>query len=470
MALVAAAAEIDALRTAATTAVGGVQQYTSCTLPADVSGNSMDPANVVFARAPATAEVDGCAVCGAPAAQRCANCLAARYCGKAHQRAHWTKGGHKAACRPYVVATSPELGRHWVAARDVAVGEVLLEEQPLAVGPKAGTPPVCLTCYAPAAGRVCSACGWPVCGPRCETAPVHRLAECSLIRGHFDARRAAAYCFVLPLRCMLLRDDHRRGQAFRSLQSHLDRRLDTPLYRAYAVNVAAFALDRLGLRAAGHDERSALHAAAVLDTNAFEVRRPGGRKFRVVYADASMMAHSCTPNTKHVFAGDVADGWPSIRVVAAVPIARGSPVTATYTQTLWCTRDRRQHLLAAKCFECACPRCADPSELGTHLGSAACRACVRGRALADTAGRWVCATCGQRSEHVDVAEAERVVRSLDRTDFTGFERFLERVRGGTMAPLHSDHYVTVGVKYALAQLYGDRIPGYTRNHINIKFM
>lgn len=405
-------------------------------------------------------EAEGCAVCGAPAAQRCANCLTVRYCGKVHQRAHWTKGGHKSTCRPYVVATSPELGRHWVTVRDVAVGEVLLEERPLAVGPKAGSPPVCLTCYAPATGYACSACGWPVCGPRCEAAPVHRLAECSLVRGHFDPNRTAVYCFVLALRCMLFRDDPGRNQAFRSLQSHLDRRLDTPLYRAYAVNVAAYVLDRLGLRAAGHDERSALHAAAVLDTNAFEVRRPGGRKFRAVYADASMMAHSCTPNTKHVFVGDVADGWPSIRVLATVPIGRGSPVTATYTQTLWCTRDRRQHLLAAKCFECACERCTDPSELGTHLGSVTCVACGRGHAVTDTTGWWQCTSCGQQSENVDVTEAELLVRSLDKTDCTGFERFLERVRGGAMSPLHADHYVTVGVKYALAQLYSDRIPSY----------
>jgi hypothetical protein len=60
---------------------------------------------------------------------------------------------------------------------------------------------------------------------------------------------------------------------------------------------------------------------------------------------------------------------------------------------------------------------------------------------------------------VDVTEAERVVRALDKTDCTGFERFLERVREGTMTPLHDDHYVTVGVKYALIQLYADRIPG-----------
>lgn len=409
---------------------------------------------------------DSCAVCGRPAAQRCANCATTRYCGRAHQRAHW-KDGHKTACHPYAVTASPELGRHWVAARDIAAGEVLLEERPLVVGPKAGSPPVCLACYAPATGRACSACGWPVCGPRCEAAPVHRLAECSLIAGHYDARRSAAYCFVMPLRCMLLDDSDRgRGAVFRSLQSHLDRRIDTPLYRAYAVNVAAFVLDRLGLRrsadgdAGPHDERSALEAAAVLDTNAFEVRRQGNRKFRAVYERASMMAHSCTPNTKHVFVGDPADGCPVIRITAAVAIGRGCPVTATYTQTLWCTRDRLRHLRAAKCFDCGCPRCADPSELGTHFGSAACPACTTGRAPAVADRPWRCTGCGGKTDGgATLDEAEEHVRSLGKADRAGFERFVEQVYAGEWPLLHADHYIAVGAKYALAQLYNDRISG-----------
>ncbi|XP_060852323.1 SET domain-containing protein SmydA-8-like [Rhopalosiphum padi] len=377
--------------------------------------------------------------------------------------------GHAAAPPPYEVAESPELGRHWVAVRDIAAGEVLLEERPLVVGPKAGSPPVCLTCYAPDSGYRCSACGWPVCGPRCQAAPVHRDAECPLIGGHYDGRRSAAFCFVTPLRCMLLlhQPDGRRATEFRSLQSHLDDRLDTPLYRAYAINVAAFVLDRLGLRSAGyaHDHRSALEAAAVLDTNAFEVRRPGGRKFRAVYARASLMAHCCTPNTKHVFVGDAADGQPTIRVVATVPIARGCSVTATYTQTLWCTRDRRRHLSAAKCFECTCARCTDPEELGTHMGSAACGGqCPSGRATA--AGRWLCATCGRPAADPEAVQAVRAVGVLSKTrDCAGFEQFLERVRGGTMPPLHDNHHVAVGVKYALAQLYDDRISDLTAKQL-----
>lgn len=43
-----------------------------------------------------------------------------------------------------------------------------------------------------------------------------------------------------------------------------------------------------------------------------------------------------------------------------------------YTHALWSTRIRREHLLATKYFACQCKRCADPTELGTHLGTLKC--------------------------------------------------------------------------------------------------
>jgi hypothetical protein len=39
-----------------------------------------------------------CALCGGAAPHQCARCKGARYCGKAHQLAHWKAGGHRAAC------------------------------------------------------------------------------------------------------------------------------------------------------------------------------------------------------------------------------------------------------------------------------------------------------------------------------------------------------------------------------------
>lgn len=53
-------------------------------------------------------------------------------------------------------------------------------------------------------------------------------------------------------------------------------------------------------------------------------------------------------------------------------IYRGDHLSTMYTHALWATRARRSHLLETKYFSCHCKRCADPTELGTHLGTLKC--------------------------------------------------------------------------------------------------
>ena len=47
----------------------------------------------------------------------------------------------------------PGMGRFIIATRDLKPGELILAESPLAVGPMAVTPPVCLVCYKSVDGR-----------------------------------------------------------------------------------------------------------------------------------------------------------------------------------------------------------------------------------------------------------------------------------------------------------------------------
>lgn len=39
---------------------------------------------------------------------------------------------------------------------------------------------------------------------------------------------------------------------------------------------------------------------------------------------------------------------------------------------------RRDHLKQGKYFDCACPRCSDPTELGTHMSTMKCHKCDPG--------------------------------------------------------------------------------------------
>ena len=55
--------------------------------------------------------------------------------------------------------------------------------------------------------------------------------------------------------------------------------------------------------------------------------------------------------------------------------AKGTIISASYTQPLWNTINRREHLLMSKCFNCACPRCSDPTEFGSYLSCFNCAEC-----------------------------------------------------------------------------------------------
>jgi hypothetical protein len=82
------------------------------------------------------------------------------------------------------VVENETLGRHLIATRDLKVGEVILQEEPLVAGPSQVTPPVCLGCYSlltEECATACPDCGWPVCSEKCARSSAHR-AECDITK------------------------------------------------------------------------------------------------------------------------------------------------------------------------------------------------------------------------------------------------------------------------------------------------
>lgn len=53
-------------------------------------------------------------------------------------------------------------------------------------------------------------------------------------------------------------------------------------------------------------------------------------------------------------------------------IAPGDHLSICYTDPLWGRRARICHLIETKFFLCRCPRCSDPTEIGTHFNSVRC--------------------------------------------------------------------------------------------------
>lgn len=63
----------------------------------------------------------------------------------------------------------------------------------------------------------------------------------------------------------------------------------------------------------------------------------------------------------------------------AAEIMKGDIISLSYTQPLKSTLDRRLHLKEAKCFDCFCDRCKDPTEFGLYASSIMCTSCKSGK-------------------------------------------------------------------------------------------
>ena len=130
-----------------------------------------------------------------------------------------------------------------------------------------------------------------------------------------------------------------------------------------------------------------------MDTNCFEIRQDG-LNLRAMYRIACLISHDCTPNTRHTFGkgldlnlyattdigklGRISHDNKNnlLRSFAFSSLAdKDSVISASYTQSLWNTPQRREHLRMSKCFWCACDRCRDPSEFGTWLTCSICPEC-----------------------------------------------------------------------------------------------
>lgn len=431
-----------------------------------------------------------CNICFAPSTLCCSKCREVFYCDKTHQQLDW-KAHKKLCCAKYAIARSPELGRYMIAKTDIKAGEIILKEIPLVFGPKTASYPICLGCDRLLTVRPmirCSKCGWPICGADCRYLERRHRKECQLMssKGYFNAsvslnstRIESSYCCITPLRCLLL--DEPRLKRFFTLQSNLDALESSSLYEVHKRSLVPFVRDVLKL---DYDQRTVLRTVAVLDTNCFEVKRPSDRvKIRAVYATASMLSHDCRPNTKHAIDGDEYE----LRLIAVEDIPKGGIITVTYTQTLWSTRNRRDHLWMSKQFWCRCDRCRDATEFGTYIGSYLCSDGCGSYVISidplDADSDWKCVGgCAKIYSARSVKRSDeywkRRIESTTRDDNVrrNLKKFLTDVKDNNrkavddplpdgLLILHENNSYVVEARYALLQLQSKTLSGLRSNEV-----
>ncbi|KAE8741891.1 hypothetical protein FOCC_FOCC012543, partial [Frankliniella occidentalis] len=378
--------------------------------------------------------------------------------------------------KPYLVAT-----------KDIAAGELIVREEALVVGPCQNAKPVCLGCLKQFDGEHyirCMGCQWPLCCPTCPGLERDDKAGGQAVRlGHTDEECAALsaagpsgrrvvdlrartplYNVIVPLRILLLeKQDPARWKAIHKMQSQDDVRRQIP---------GVWQANQLGV------------------VNAFEV----GDGLRALYGVAFLLAHDCTPNTSH---SD--DELRALSLRASVPIPKGHAITLSYAYTIQGTLKRREHLKESKFFDCCCSRCSDPTELGSMCSALVCPRCGRPSVLPtdplQADAPWRCVpprleprpgakqeqpcpgyemTAKEVKEFLDNHARPRDRNSdfrtdlnaplcrltdeseaLDHNDVVGLEGFLVK----HAARLHPNHFLLLGAKHSLSQVYG-KVQGY----------
>ncbi|XP_044760063.1 SET domain-containing protein SmydA-8-like isoform X2 [Coccinella septempunctata] len=369
-----------------------------------------------------------------------------------------------------------------VAKNDIKAGKIIIRENPLVVGPCVGGKIQCIGCYKNLEDEDkkfrCMGCGWPMCSKQCpgiDEIYGHTKIECSVLKECHSKTfftwddiedMRTNYHSIVPLRCLILKStDPTSFQTLMDMESHNEIRKNIPAVWLSNQNTVVDTI--LGKWKLTEYTAEEIHTiCGILEVNAFEIGHQGVN-IRGIYPTAFLMSHDCVPNTNH---SDDGINF-TLTVRASVDIPENHPITLSYAYTLQGTLRRREHLLDNKFFECYCRRCSDPSELGTFVSALLCPKCKTGYVLSDDPlnndSTWSCNntkeegyscpgyTISSKSVRLLIDRISREYETIDCNDIDSLEFFLKKYRN----VLHPNHYICLGVKLSLSQLYG-KIDGY----------
>uniref|UniRef100_A0A1Q3FMT7 Putative histone tail methylase n=1 Tax=Culex tarsalis TaxID=7177 RepID=A0A1Q3FMT7_CULTA len=381
--------------------------------------------------------------------------------------------------KPYVVRHSDIWGRYLVASRALKAGEVIIQVEPLAVGPWAESDPVCLGCHRPfkegAKTVRCPSCNWRICSPTCSGLSIHHSRlECIPLREHGIAKLLETasttqiklmYEAILALRCLLLK--HTAPERYTQLlemDALNERRQQIPAL--WARNQQAIVQRiRNEWKFDEFSEAEVHTVCGIIEVNAFQIG-PTEVHARALYPEAFYIMHDCTPNTTHT---DMS-GSHVLTVRPTRDLKVGDALTLSYSYTLQGTLKRRQHLYDSKFFWCQCQRCVDTTEFGTHCSTLKCAKCPKGLVLSsnplDQEAAWKCQNCPHTIPALSVTQLlnglYKELESIGGNNVELFENFLLKYE----PLLHKNHYLFLSAKHSLSELYG-KAPGYLMHELTL---
>jgi len=281
----------------------------------------------------------------------------------------------------FEVANDPGLGRYLKASRDIKPLELVLSDQPAAIGPRHNTTPCCLTCLRPVTGEYCCpSCNFPMCGEECAKDPRHADQECSIFPRFPNLPDLTTpqpqYACIAPLRLLLNKE--LKPEVWETLLLHRDHTEDRRNYNPLEIEreqkvIVGLLLEFCRLKEVGYTAEDVNRCVSIFSTHAVKTKQASGYEGRAIYPTFAFMSHSCNPNARTVIQEDG-----TMEVYAQREIKKGDEIVISYTSLLTSLPRRQDKLACLWFFTCSCQRCVDPTELGSYMSSVACPACPKG--------------------------------------------------------------------------------------------
>ena len=416
--------------------------------------------------------------------EQCPKCLL--YMCKRHKTVHRNQEGD---CYPYKVELRGSQGRILVATRNIRRGELICRESPAIVGPYSRTSPQCLQCFKifpPGHTYTCEACGFPVCDVICSKGRYHQ-EECEILKAAGVKVKVdnledidTQYSAVAVLRLLLLmkrekeavkndsNTDGDDGEYLLCLSEALmdhnsDRRLaQKEVWQFEEEFMVKFLLDTCGLRDTWTPEEvHAAHGRILMNATSLEFPETGeyGRGAGL-YPIYSMMNTWCKNNTVSKVMEDY-----TVEIRAKTRIRKGEEISNQYMVPDTPAYIRRPVMKEKWFFDCSCPRCLDPTELGSYFGSILCdnRKCGGPVISSDPSNNlsdFHCQKCGKTMSYATVmsviSTSEKMILNNDTKD--GVIEHYERILDKLSSLLHPGNYLLLELKQKLGLLYGNIFP------------
>jgi len=323
-----------------------------------------------------------------------------------------------------------------------------LSDSAILLGP--ASPLVCIVCcsFRPGCGK-CASCGHMLCRI-CEGSGAHDSEECQALAKCGFTRDM--YNVILPIRFGLLK--HRDAEMFEWLMQYMDHNEERNKNKEMREST-----DRMTSIVSrvvpGIDKDLAWKIVGILFTNCFEFKL-ADIEARALYPLVSLINHSCIPNMRHTnlineLKSEQLEGEIVVmKLEAQRTILANTELTIRYNDYMMGHIQRQKFLSEQWFFNCACERCRDPTEFGTHTSGLPCTTsgCSAGFLLPHTGKSfWSCGKCGLRvaGEDIEKIEDNLVQLSERKPEPYNIRTCLQQLHSVSKI-LHNNHFIIINLK------------------------